>query len=305
MKILITGGAGYIGYSVVRQLIDKADKVESIKVYDNLSRRNYSFFTEGKFNRTSVKFIQGDILDGRMLQQALEGIDSVVHLAAKVTTPFADSDAHSFDQVNHWGSAQLAYAIEKSSVSKVVYLSSMSIYGDHSLPISEDTSTNPHSFYGRSKLDGEKQLGVLQRDRQLYILRSGNVYGYNPTYRIDAVVNRFLFQANFLGKITINGSGEQHRSFIHVDKVAHAITRILDIDVIPGTYNLVEHNQTINEIAGDIRALYPRVDTIHANHNIRMKDVLTSLPCRIWDQIGLPKRSFQHELLDFQDHFSF
>lgn len=57
---------------------------------------------------------RGDILDGRTLEKALEGIDCVVHLAARVTTPFADSDAHSFDQVNHWGTAQLAYAIEKS-----------------------------------------------------------------------------------------------------------------------------------------------------------------------------------------------
>jgi UDP-glucose 4-epimerase len=181
----------------------------------------------------------------------------------------------------------------------------MSIYGDHTEAIHESTIPNPHSFYGRSKLDGEKQLGVLKRNKELYILRSGNVYGYNPSYRIDAVINRFLFQANFLGKITINGSGEQHRSFIHVDKVAHAIVRIIDGDVIPGTYNLVEHNQTINDIANVIRTMYPRIDTIHANHNIRMKDVKTQIPCRIWEQVPLPGRTFHDELLEFRSRFSF
>jgi UDP-glucose 4-epimerase len=305
MNILITGGAGYIGYSLVKHLIDDVDELHSITIYDNLSRRNYSFFTEAKFDHTPIKFIHGDILDGRALQKALDGINCVIHLAAKVTTPFADSDAHSFDQVNHWGSAQLAYAIENSQVSKVIYLSSMSIYGDHPTPIDESSIPNPHSFYGRSKLDGERQLSILNTSRQVYILRSGNVYGYNPSYRIDAVVNRFLFQANFQGKITINGSGEQHRSFIHVDKVANTIVQLIEGQVEPGIYNLVEHNQTINDIAEAIKTLYPRLDLIYANHNVRMKDVLTATPCRIWSKVSLPVRSFKEELLAFKTHFSF
>jgi len=305
MKILITGGAGYIGYSLVKQLLEDVDQLHSIVIYDNLSRRNYSFFTEAKFDHKPVKLIQGDILDGRMLEQALEGIDCVVHLAAKVTTPFADSDAHTFDQVNHWGSAQLAFAVEKSNVSKIIYLSSMAIYGDNTEPVEETTPPNPQSFYGSSKLDGEKQLNVLNRNRQLYTLRSGNVYGYNPAYRVDAVVNKLLFQANFLGKITINGSGDQHRSFIHVDKVANAIVRIIDGEIKTGAYNVVEHNMSINQVASELKSLYPKLDVIHANHNIRMKDVLTSLPCTIWDQIPLPSRSFNEELQDFKLHFSF
>ncbi|MEP6647948.1 MAG: SDR family oxidoreductase, partial [Saprospiraceae bacterium] len=303
--ILITGGAGYIGYSLVRQLLENVDELHSITIYDNLSRRNFSFFTDATFNHKPVRLIQGDILDGRMLTRALDGIDWVVHLAAKVTTPFADSDAHTFDQVNHWGSAQLAYAIEKSAVANVINLSSISIYGNHPDPVDENSIPNPQSFYGRSKLDGEKQINILNRDRKVYTLRSGNVYGYNPSYRVDAVVNRLLFQANFLRKITINGSGDQHRSFIHVDKVANAIVGIIDGNATPGTYNLVEHNLSINEIASQIQTLYPGLDIIHANHNIRMKDVLTSLPCRIWSQITLSGRSFPEELSDFKAHFSF
>ena len=305
MKILITGGAGYVGYSVVRKLLDDLDRVHSITIYDNLSRKNYSFFTEAKFDHKPVKLIQGDILDGRSLQKALEGIDCVIHLAAKVTTPFADADAHSFDQVNHWGTAQLAYAIEKSSVSRVIYMSSISIYGDHPEPVNEETMPSPHSFYGRSKWEGENQLQVLQRDRDVIILRSGNVYGYNPAYRIDAVVNRFLFQANFTGRITINGSGDQHRSFVHVDKLATATNAAVDGKVSPGIYNVVEHNLTINDIASSVKELYPGLDIIHANYNIRMKDIITALPCRIWDKVPLPTISFADELGEFKTHFSF
>lgn len=305
MKILITGGAGYVGYSVVRKLLDDLDRVHSITIYDNLSRKNYSFFTEAKFDHKPVKLIQGDILDGRSLQKALEGIDCVVHLAAKVTTPFADADAHSFDQVNHWGTAQLAYAIEKSSASRVIYMSSISIYGDHPEPVHEHTIPHPHSFYGRSKWEGENQLQVLQRDREVIILRSGNVYGYNPAYRIDAVVNRFLFQANFTGRITINGNGDQHRSFVHVDKLATATTAAVDGQVSTGIYNVVEHNLTINDVASSVKELYPGLDIIHANYNIRMKDIITALPCRIWDQVSLQAISFADELGEFKTHFSF
>jgi UDP-glucose 4-epimerase len=305
MKILITGGAGYIGYSLVEQLLRDVDQLHSITIYDNLSRKNYSFFTEARFDHKPVKFIQGDILDGRTLSQALEGIDCVIHLAAKVTTPFADADAHSFDQVNHWGTAQLANAIEQSKVSKVIYLSSIAIYGDSPEPVHERSVPNPQSFYGRSKWEGEKQLNVLTRNRQVFILRSGNVYGYNPSYRIDAVVNRFMFQANFLGKITINGSGDQHRSFIHVDKVAHAIVRVVDEIPDPGVFNLVEHNYSINGITRQIQAIYPKLDIIHANFNIRMKDVITALPCMIWEKINLPARTMEEELADFRSHFSF
>ena len=305
MRILITGRAGYIGYSVVKKLLEDVGNLHSITIYDNLSRRNFSFFTEAKFDHKPVKFIQGDILDGRTLQKALEGIDCVIHLAAKVTTPFADADAHSFDQINHWGTAQLAYAIEKSTVSKVIYMSSISIYGDHADALHEEITPNPHSFYGRSKWEGEKQLKVLERDREVFILRSGNVYGYNPAYRIDAVVNRFLFQANFLGKVTINGSGDQHRSFIHVEKLADITTRVVDGQVKAGVYNIVEHSMSINDIVQEVNSLYPRLDVIHANYNIRMKDVTTQVPCRIFSQVSLPQVSFREELLQFKSRFSF
>ncbi|MDQ3016909.1 MAG: hypothetical protein M3R25_09375 [Bacteroidota bacterium] len=87
--------------------------------------------------------------------------------------------------------------------------------------------------------------------------------------------------------------------------MASVIVSIVDGKVETGTYNLVEHIQTINEIAADIQLLYPRLDIIHANHNIRMKDVMTAVPCRIWSQVSLPNRSFQSELMDFKNRFSF
>ena len=305
MNVLITGGAGYIGYSLVRQLLEYNDEVHSVTLYDNLSRKNYSIFTEAKFHHKPVKLKEGDILDGRFLSQALKGIDCVVHLAAKVTTPYADHEAHMFDQVNHWGTAQLTTAIEQSDVRRVIYLSSMSVYGTSPEPIDEQVEPNPHSFYGISKLDGEKQIETLQSRCELYTLRSGNVYGYNPAYRIDAVINRFMFNANFLGRIQINGSGDQYRSFIHVDKLAKCIVECINGNLEAGLYNAVEHNYSINAIAEAIRTLYPSLENIHVNYNLKLRDVRAKLPCKIFDHIELQKISLVDELKSFKKEFSF
>ena len=306
MRILITGGAGYIGYATVKRLQNYADDIESITVYDNLSRKNYSFFTEGKFDNKKVQFIDGDLLDGRTLQKAVDKADKIVHLAAKVKTPFADSEAHSFDQINHWGAAQLASIIENSnSIKRLINLSSLAVYGPSSDPVSPIITPNPKSFYGISKLAGEEQLRRLADHTELITIRSGNVYGYNPTYRIDAVINRFMFQANFIGRISINGSGEQIRSFIHVDKVAYVLHQALQSGLPIGTYDAVEHNMSINSVSKAIQEIYPSLEMIHINHNIEMKDIETNIPCQLFDHITLPNTSLKEELLDFKNAFSF
>jgi len=114
MHVLITGGAGYIGTALV-EMLSQNKAVSQIDIYDNLSRANRNFFIgKNKLNSTKVNFIQGEILDSRKLKKALKGVDVVYHLAANVTTPFSDQNPHLFEQVNHWGTAELTYAIEES-----------------------------------------------------------------------------------------------------------------------------------------------------------------------------------------------
>ncbi|MEM1088744.1 MAG: SDR family oxidoreductase [Pseudomonadota bacterium] len=306
MNVLITGGAGYVGYSVVRKLLHDVDHVHSITIYDNLSRSNYSFFTEARFDHKPVKFVQADILDGRSLRLALEGIDCVIHLAARVTTPADDSDAHSFDQVNQWGTAQIATAIEQSAVQRMVYVSSAAIYGQGDEILSEKSAPRPFSVYGHSKLGGERQLEALKTKKDVYILRSANVYGYNPAYRIDAVINKFMFQANFHRRIQIFGSGEQTRSFIHVDTLATAILGAVDGDYERGVYNVVKHEFSINELAEAVTQIYPDLEVIHVNHNLRPRDVRIELPGELaenFDYVGTT--TLDEELSDFKKRFSF
>src|SRR5262245_4699722 len=111
MNVLVTGGAGYIGTELIEAL-SKRKEIDHVVVYDNLSRGNFNFFLGKSDFGNKIRFVQGDILDSRKIRKELKEVDVVYHLAAKVTTPFANIDSHFFEQINHWGTAELIYALE-------------------------------------------------------------------------------------------------------------------------------------------------------------------------------------------------
>jgi len=131
-------------------------------------------------------------LDTRTLRKYVSQVDAVFHLAAKVTTPYADQDPHLFEQTNHWGTAELVYALEDSNVDKLIFASSVSVYGagDKDFDIHDDL--NPRTFYAISKMRAEKQIERIKNKVKVYNYRLGNVYGYSSSVRFDAVINRFI-----------------------------------------------------------------------------------------------------------------
>jgi len=305
MKILITGGAGYIGTELTYEL-EKNPKVKQIIIYDNLSRGNVNLFIGKSKLSTKIKFVQGDILDTRLLKKTLTGIDVVYHLAAKVTTPFADQNAHFFEQVNHWGTAELVYAIEESTVKKFIYTSSASVYGASANEVDEKTIPNPKTFYGISKLRGEEHVNrLLNKNLQTYIIRCGNIYGYSKSMRFDSVINKFMFDANFKNRISINGTGEQHRSFIHIDKTANILTNLLFSKVNSGIYDLVEDNLNINHIANTFKTIYPSLEMLHINQQLKMRELKVRPNYNINALTNIPTRTLEEVLTYFKNQFSF
>ena len=273
MRVLITGGAGYIGTELTYKLAENKD-VEKIIVLDNFGRDNFNLFIgHDKLPSNKVEFVHGDLLDSRKVKKILENVDVVYHLAAKVTTPFADQNPHLFEQVNHWGTAELVYAIEQSNVKKFIYMSSVSVYGSSHEEVDIDSPINPRTFYGISKMRGEEHVQRLFNKLPTYILRCGNVYGYSKSMRFDAVINKFMFDANFTNRITINGNGEQYRAFVHIDRVTNVLNNILRGDIKSSRYDLVDENMTVNQIVEALHKIYPTLEMIFVNQHLRLREL--------------------------------
>ncbi len=304
MNLLITGGAGYLGTELTHSL-SQINNVSKIIVYDNLSRNNYNLFINRELSTDKVKFIYGDLLDSRKLKQILKNIDVVFHLAAKVTTPFANEDSHFFEQVNHWGTAELIYAIEASDVSKLIYTSSTSIYGSSNKMANEKTIPNPNTYYGTSKYRGEQHVERISNKINACTIRCGNVYGYSPSMRFDAVINRFMFEANFNNRISIHGNGKQSRAYIHIDKVTAALVKMLEVDIPSGTYNLVEKNLSILELSNMIKDIYPDVELLFINQHLSLRELKVSPDSKLYNYFTLPEKELKEELLSFKEKFSF
>jgi len=306
MKILITGGAGYIGTRLIKRL-NANKQVDNIIVYDNLIRGNFNLFLGNKFSHPEkIKFINGDLLDSRKLKQALQGVDIVFHLAAKVTSPFANVNLHFYEQINNWGTAELTYAIEESDVKKFVYLSSMGVYGFSKDPLTEESGVNPSSYYAISKERGEQHVLRLTAKHNAIILRCGNVYGYSRSMRFDAVINKFVFEAIFNSRLTIHGSGTQKRSFVHIDSLAGVLEEIVLQAIPSGVYNLSERNMAVLDVVEVLKELKPELEFIFIDQNTNLQQQIVSDDQKLKRYINYGnQRKFKDEMIAFLDSFSF
>ncbi len=298
MKILITGGAGYIGTELCTRLMQNP-KIESIRVYDNLSRKNFNFFLGENKLSSKVSFAEAEILDSYTLRKEVAQVDTVIHLAAKVTTPFADQNPHLFDQVNNWGTAELSYALEDSDCKRIIYLSSTSVYGASETKVGGDAPTTPRTFYGISKLKGEKHIERLQFKKDVSIIRCANVYGYSRSMRFDAVINKFVLNAKNNGRITINGNGEQHRAFISIYRVVDFIEKLLTEPKPKLHYDLIDRNLSINDVAYTLKEIFPEMEMLYVDQQLSLRQIKVKQDTGVVDLIGENPNTFLDELMYF------
>lgn len=306
MNVLVTGGAGYLGTGLVNRLAAD-DSIKKIVLYDNLSRPNYGAFLGGrKPGAHKVKFYKGELLDSRHLKIVLKDIDVVYHLAARVTSASANGIGHMFEQVNHWGTAELVYAVEESNVKKFIYTSSSGVYGNSDKVINENTLPAPQTFYAISKLRGEEHVSRLAGKLDTYIFRCGNIYGYNRGMRFDAVINKFVFEANFQKRITVHGDGNQSRTFIHIDSIAAALANVLTTDLPGGTYNLVERNIKVIDIVDELKQLIPDMEFVFINQHLTLHQLHVQCNDVLNRKLGLTTpKPLKEELQEFISRFSF
>ena len=308
MKVLVTGGAGYLGTEIVKKLVQNK-AVSEIIVYDNLSKGNYNFFLCSCIGGDNIRFVEGDILDTRKLKKELSKVDVVIHAAAKVATPYTDHDPHLYEQVNHWGTAELTYAIEESNVQKVIHISSVSVYGSSvkNKMVNEQTPLNPKTYYSISKMRGESFMEQLSKKIPTHIIRIGNLYGFNQSMRFDAVINRFAFDSNFHKKITIHGNGMQERAFISVDKAAKVISNlVIDKEAKSSICNLVDFNKSVMDIAMTFKEIYPELEMQFINQHLKLRNLSIDTKCSMFDAIRTEnvdlKQELQHIIMQFAFH---
>lgn len=304
MRVLVTGGAGYIGNELVYALSGQ-ERIEEIIVYDNLLKGNYNLFTGlRKLPSQNVRFIQADILDSRSLQKAMSGIDVVYHLAGKVSMPFADQNPHEYEQVNHWGTAELVYAAEVVKPKKVVYLSSAAVYGQGEVyDVSHDCA--PFSYYGISKLRGESHMMRLMDQLPVYILRCANAYGYSKNLRIETLVNRMMFGAHFFNKVEVHGDREATHALIEISQAVKTLASLIETGINPGVYNLGQRNVSAAEIVDILRNIYPSLESLYVDQHLNVNDLYMGVDASLPTLDSLSSNSFLEDLLRFKEKFTF
>lgn len=222
-KVFVTGGAGFIGLHVVRQLLDEG---YTVRIFDSMWRGDRDAAAElAKTGRVDV--IDQDIRNGGAVRSAMEGFDYVVHLAAdSINKSVADS--YSSVDINMVGSHNVFAAAADLGVKRLVYASSASVYGEpDKLPMHEDDRLKPQTPYCIGKRTGEDLLGFYQRTKGLswIALRFFNVYGEGQkmTAYYTSVINHFVARLKNGDAPVIDGEGKQSMDFIHVVDIARAV----------------------------------------------------------------------------------
>ena len=226
MKVLITGGGGFVGANLVKVLESGINGAEPV-VLDDLS----SGFRENLVE-TSARFVEGSILDAELLAQAMDGCSAVVHLAARASVPRSIEDPSATHEVNASGTVRVLEACRETGVGQVIVASSSSVYGrTETMPKREDLPTRPMSPYAASKLASESYALAWGSSYDLPVLafRFFNIYGplQPPRHTYAAAVPAFLAAALQNLPIPIFGDGFQTRDFTYVDSVAEVIVTAL------------------------------------------------------------------------------
>jgi nucleoside-diphosphate-sugar epimerase len=221
-RILVAGGAGFIGSHIVDKLI-KADA--EVTVLDNLYTGRIENIKRYKQNR-NFRFVKGDVRNFKLVEKLVKNVDAVFNLAAVVSVPRSVENPLLANDVNVKGTLNLLKACSDSNVRRFIQSSSASIYGDtETLPVREDCAAQPISPYAVSELAAENYAKVFYKVYELetVCLRYFNVYGPRQTYSpYSGAITIFLNQLLHNQSPTILGDGEQTRDFVYVEDVVSA-----------------------------------------------------------------------------------
>ena len=248
---LVTGGAGFIGSHLVEALVAAGHRVRVLDDFSTGRRENLRGLSD------AVETVEGDVRDAAVCREACEGVDYVLHQAARVSVAESMEDPVTTHEVNALGTLKLLLAARQAGCRRFVYAGSASAYGDtQHLPLREDTAPSPRSPYAVAKYVGELYGGLYQDSHDLpcVVLRYFNVFGprQDPNSPYSGVIARFVRQLVRGEGLTVFGDGEQSRDFVAVQNVVEANLLACRAADAPGhTINIGSGSaMTINELLG-------------------------------------------------------
>lgn len=312
--VLVLGGAGYIGSILVRKLLARG---YSVRVLDSLV---YGISPiDDLLEHARLEFVKGDCRCMRDVVRALEGMVSVVDLAAIVGDPACEHNHATSREINYAATRMLIELSKGEHVARFVFASSCSVYGESEDWMTEEGVVRPISLYAETKLESERVLLEAQDDQfHPTILRFSTIFGLSPRPRFDLVVNLLTAKALQEQVVTIF-NGEQWRPFLHVTDVAECIVQTLEAPVatVAGqVFNVGddEMNFTLNQVAGIIQTVIPgtkvefRENTDRRNYRVSFGKVRRALGFRksitLEEGVVELKKAFEHgRLLDYHAPF--
>ena len=247
-KVLVTGGAGYVGAVLVPKLLHKGYEVSVFDWYLYQPEVFKRFRKKGK-----LKEIKGDLRDRRLVEKELKGMDAVIHLACISNDPSFELDSDLGKSINYDASKHLVDLARRAKVTRFIYASSSSVYGvKDEKDVHEGLALEPLTDYSKYKAEIEKYiLEKASDDFICLILRPATVCGYSDRLRLDLTVNLLTLQALVNKKITVFG-GSQKRPNIHIEDMTDLYVKSLEYkdDLIhKRIYNAGYENYTVGDIA--------------------------------------------------------
>lgn len=256
--ILVTGGAGYIGSTLVPKLLERG---YNVRVFDKLVFGDFGLEPV----KSKIEIIKGDVVNPD--PKIMEGVYGVIHLAGLSTDPVSDYSPRQADLINHLGTENIARLAKNAGVERFVFASSASVYFTYDTPDTpplyrEHDKINSVSAYSLSKRAAEEALMELADEKfQPTIFRKGTIYGFSPKMRYDLVLNSFTKDAFRSGKITVNAGGLVYRPMLDLQDAVAAYAAALEAPIEKigrHIFNLNNGNWKIGDLAADFKNMFQK-----------------------------------------------
>jgi UDP-glucose 4-epimerase len=262
MTVLVTGGLGYLGSRLIREIPDHpAFSGEEIRIMDNFRQpRFHAMYDPPSY--ADYDFVEGDIRDANDRAEALDGVDTVLHLAAITNAPETFDIPEKTWEVNHKAAVELYQDARENGVSEFVNAVTCSVYGTTEQKIEEDFDCEPESPYGEAKLAAEQEMfDRYTGGMSLTGLRLGTVYGWTTGMRFDTVVDKFALLAAKGEPLTVyRGAEEQQRPYLHVQDSIRSMLFAAENLGDGEAYNVVGQNGRLQDVVDAIEKHFPNVE---------------------------------------------